>query len=203
MLMDERLIELSQLPAADLERLAVLHVSVMHTLLSDLGLPLVRRYYQVARADPNVIGLCFQSVSGEIVGWAMGSSSPDRINAQLRFPLAWFALQMFRVLLTRPLVLLQLIASIFASSSPSDLKVGAVELTYIGVASAQRRKGLARKLLNAFIEASRAHGYRSVVLSVEQENTAAIALYQKAGFQTIKIFKEGHYQRHRMELTLA
>ena len=82
------------------------------------------------------------------------------------------------------------------------MKSNAIELTYIGVAPDQRGKGLGRDLLNAFIEASRVAGYRSVILSVEKENESAIALYEKAGFKVIRTFSEGRYKRHRMELTL-
>ena len=83
------------------------------------------------------------------------------------------------------------------------MKSGAIELTYIGVAPNQRNKGLGRKLLDAFIEASRSSGYHSVVLSVEMENAPAIALYEKAGFKIIQSFSEGRYKRHRLELILA
>ena len=109
--MDDRLVEFSHLTSQDLKRLAVLHHAVMHTLLSDLGLPLVLRYYQIAQADPKVIGLCAISPSGNALGWAMGSPHPDRINAQLRSPLTWFVLQMLRVMFTRPAVLWQLASS--------------------------------------------------------------------------------------------
>jgi ribosomal protein S18 acetylase RimI-like enzyme len=199
--MDYRLIEFSQLTDDDVKRLAALHCSVMHTLLSELGLPFVLRYDQLAQADQKVIGLCASSASGEILGWAMGSPHPDRINAQLRSPLTWFMLQMSRVMLTRPLVLWQLASSVLAGSE--ELKPGTMELTYIGVASDQRGRGLGKKLLNAFVETSRSSGYRSVVLSVEKENSSAIALYEKAGFKITKTFAEGRYQRHRMELILA
>jgi ribosomal protein S18 acetylase RimI-like enzyme len=201
--MDTRLIRLSQLANDDIKRLAILHHSVMHTLLSDLGLPIVLRYYQIAQADPNVIGLCASSLSNEILGWAVGSPHPDRINALVRSSLAWFLLQMFRVILTHPLVLWQLISSVLSAAGQAELQTGAIELTYIGVASDQRGRGLGKKLLLAFIEASRSKGYRSVVLSVEKENSPAISLYEAAGFQIIKTFSEGRYQRHRMELTLA
>ena len=63
-------------------------------------------------------------------------------------------------------------------------------------------KGLGRTLLNKFIELSRLKGYHSVVLSVEEENQTAIALYEKSGFKIIKTFSEGRYQRHRMEYIL-
>lgn len=201
--MDYRLVEFSQLTHAHINRLALLHYSVMHTLLSDLGLPFVSRYYQIAQTDPEVIGWCAVSADSEIFGWAMGSPHPDRITSQLRSPLSWFVPQMFRITLTRPIVLWQLISSIFSASNRADIKDGMVELTYIGVAADQRGKGLGERLLLGFMERSRSLGYHSVVLSVEKENSAAISLYQKAGFKVINTFSEGRYQRHRMELTLA
>jgi ribosomal protein S18 acetylase RimI-like enzyme len=201
--MPVRLIELPTLSNDEIKRLAVLHHSMMHTLLSDLGLPMVRRYYQIAQMDPAVIGLCVLSETNAILGWAMGSPHPDKINAALRSPLAWFLLQMSRVALTRPLVLWRLISTVLSSSSQAALKTGEIELTYIGVSSTQRGKGVGKKLLNAFIEASRSHGYHSVILSVETDNSPAISLYEKEGFKVIRTFSEGHYQRHRMELILA
>jgi ribosomal protein S18 acetylase RimI-like enzyme len=133
----------------------------------------------------------------------MGSPHPDRINAQLRSPISWFVLQMFRITLTRPIVLWQLISSVNSSSNHADVKDGGIELTYIGVATDQRGKGIGETLLREFIQASRSRGYHSIVLSVEKENSAAISLYEKAGFTVIDTFSEGRYRRHRMELTLA
>ena len=83
------------------------------------------------------------------------------------------------------------------------MKSGAIELTYIGVAPNQRNKGLGRKLLDAFIEASGLAGHRSIILSVETENAPAIALYERSGFKITQSFSEGRYKRHRMELVLA
>ena len=200
--MDYELVPLAQLDDDDVKRLAVLHHSVMHTLLAELGLPMVLRYYQVARSDLTVIGMCALNSSNEILGWTMGSPHPDRINSGLRSPLPWFVFQMLRVMFTRSLVLWQLISSALSSSAETEMKSGAIELTYIGVAADQRGKGLGRKLLNAFIEASRAAGYHAVALSVEIENESAISLYKRAGFRIIKTFSEGRYQRHRMGLIL-
>jgi GNAT superfamily N-acetyltransferase len=201
--MDRRLIEFAELTETDLKRLAVLHRSVMHTLLSDLGLPVVLRYYQLAHAYPEVIGRCARTASGDILGWAMGSPHPDRIHAQLRSPLTWFVPQMLRVIVTRPLVSWQLLSSLLSASSEAGLKPGAVELTYIGVSPEQRGKGLGKQLLDSFIEAGRLNGYTSVVLSVEKQNVPAVSLYENAGFRVTKTFTEGRYDRHRMELNLA
>lgn len=200
--MDVELIPLSQLNDSDIKRLAALHHSVMHTLLSDLGLPMVLRYYQIAQNESDVIGFCAVSPSGEMLGWAAGSPHPDRINSRLRTPLPWFALQMLRVMFTHPFVLWQLITSVLSSYAENEFQHDAIELTYIGTESNHRERGLGRKLLKAFIEASRSNGYRSVLLSVEKENSSAVALYEKSGFKIIKIYSEGRYQRHRMELIL-
>lgn len=199
--MKYELIPLSQLDEDGMKQLAGLHHSVIHTLLSDLGVPMVLRYYQIARLVSDVIGFYAITPSGEILGWAMGSSHPDRINSRLQTPFVWFMIQMFRLLFTRPLVLWQLISSVLSALAQEDIRSNSIELTYIGVVLNQRSKGLGKKLLNAFIEASREKGYRSVILSVEIDNKPAIALYEKSGFRVIKTYSEGRYQRHRMELT--
>lgn len=198
-----RLLDISELDDDSLEQLAVLHHSVMHTLLSDLGLPIVLKYYQVARSDLSVIGACMVIPPNEIIGWTIGSPNPAALNANLRKPLSWFLLQMSRVALMHPLVFKQLVSSVLSSSAEMEVSKDAVELTYIGISPAYQGKGLGRTLINKFIEQSRAKGYHSVVLSVEKQNTIATALYEKSGFRIIKTSTEGRYQRHRMELTLA
>lgn len=200
--MNYEIVPLSRLEDYQLKQLAQLHHSVMHTLLADLGLPMVLSYYQIARSDNSVLGICALDSSKKIMGWAMGSPHPDRINSALRSPLLWFAFQMLRILFTRPIIFFQLISSVLSSSAETEMKSDAIELTYIGVAADQRGMGLGKDLLNAFIEISRESGYRSVVLSVEKDNEAAIALYQKSGFKIAKTFSEGRYERHRMELIL-
>lgn len=198
---EHRFVKISEMDDDSLNQLAELHHSVMHTLLSDLGLPIVLKYYQVARSDFSVVARCALDAAGSIVGWAIGSPNPEVINAKLRSPLAWFLIQMMRLAVTRPLVFKQLVSSIFSSSA--QMEVGAIELTYIGVASSQQGQGLGRKLLNKFVEECRMKGYHSVVLSVEDDNRAAVALYEKYGFHITRSFSEGRYHRHRMELILA
>ena len=200
--MDEhRFAKITELDDEGMKELASLHHEVMHTLLSDLGLPLVLKYYQAARSDLSVIGISALDASSKILGWAIGSPQPAAINTKLRTPLPWFLLQMLRVAATRPMIFKQLISSVFTSSA--QMEADAIELTYIGVASSQQGKGLGRALLNKFIEESRLKGYHSVVLSVEDENKAAVALYEKSGFHITRSFAEGRFQRHRMELILA
>ena len=193
---------ISQLDPPAIDRLAGLHLSVMHTLLSELGLPVVVRYYQACHADSSVIGLCALSPEGEVLGWAVGSPHPDELNARLRRPLNWFAGQMCRLVCTPPGVFLQLLASVLSSSLQMEGETGAIELTYIGVAPSARGQGLGTELLKAFADAGRAAGYRSIVLSVETDNPEAASIYRHCGFQITKTFEEGRFQRHRMQLLL-
>lgn len=201
--MDHMLVRISQLDKDGIKGLAALHQSVMRTLLSDLGMSMVLRYYQVALNDSAVVGICAISPSGEMLGWALGSPHPEEINSHLRTPFVWFFSQMLRLAFTRPLILWQLIFSVLRSSVQTDIESGAIELTFIGVAVHKRNQGLGRELLNAFIETSRSLGYHSVILSVEREDVPAIALYEKAGFKISQSFSEGRYKRYRMELVLA
>jgi ribosomal protein S18 acetylase RimI-like enzyme len=192
---------LSEAGAEDLESLARLHLAVMHTLLADMGLPFVLRYYENAKMDASVIGYYAVSTGGAMLGWAIGSPHPGLLNARLRRPPAWFVMQILRLARTNPFVLWQLIISISSSAGQME-GTDAIELTYIGVAGQARRKGLGAGLLKAFTDGSRSAGYRSVVLSVERGNAEAAGLYARAGFGVIKTFREGRFERVRMELVL-
>ena len=189
---------ITELDSTGLDQLAALHHAVMHTLLSTLGLPIVRRYYEICQRDAAVVGIC--AGEGDLLGWAVGSPYPERINAQLRSPLTWFAGQMLKLAVTRPAILMQLAQSVFAASDANALRPGQIELTYIGVSPTARGRGLGKGLLSAFLEASRAAGYVSVALSVETDNPAAIALYTNGRFHITSSFHEGRFERHRMEL---
>ncbi|MFN4016203.1 MAG: GNAT family N-acetyltransferase [Reyranella sp.] len=62
---------------------------------------------------------------------------------------------------------------------------GEAELLTIAVASAHRRRGAARQLLGAIVESARAGGARTLFLEVGADNSAALALYESLGFQSV------------------
>lgn len=198
--MNFKITPLSHLNDDQIKGLARLHHRVMHSLLTDLGLPFVERYYRIASRDSSVIGMCAVNDEGNLLGWAVGSPKPNQIARRMREAWAWFLIQMLRVSLTHPKLILQLVAS--ARSSSVEMNEGTIELTYIGADAPTRKQGLGHALLNAFIEAARAKKFSAVELSVEADNAGAIALYTKAGFEIIASFKEGAFDRHRMELKL-
>ena len=198
---DHKIVALSELDDVGLRSLACLHQSVMHTLLTDLGLPLILRYYRIAQMDESVIGFCLVSADGDLLGWVVGSPHPGALNAKLRSPVRWLALQIFRLAVTRPKALWQLWLSV-NSSSKHIADDRTVELTYLGVAPHARGSGLAKSLLQAFVNAGRAAGYEAVELSVEEDNSAALGLYAGSGFILKRTFVEGRFARRRMEFVL-
>jgi len=200
--MEHKIIPLRDLNDEQVLELARLHHAVMHSLLTDLGLSFLERYYLIAQKDENVIGYCAVSESGTLLGWVSGSPKPDQLNGQLREPLTSFIPQMLRLLFSRPRILWQLVSTVFSTSGQTDMKDDAIELTYIGVSREQKGTGIGTKLIDRFITASREAGYHSVILSVEVDNPPAIALYKKTGFETVRTFSEGRYQRRRMELKI-
>jgi GNAT superfamily N-acetyltransferase len=215
--MNYTLISLQQLSSQFLPSLADLHSATMPTLLADLGQPVVLRYYQLAQKDPSVISFCALASSDEtplsqsiqnpsfifhpssLLAYVLGLPSPSGLNSHLRSPLPWFAAQMLRLAFTHPFVLWQLAQTIFSLSDENIIHPGQIELTYIGVAPEARGQGLGKTMLTAFVNAARRAGYKSVVLSVETDNPAAIALYTKFGFTITRTFSEGKFHRHRME----
>jgi len=200
--MDTSIIPFSKLTPDQLSRLAALHTAVMHTLLAELGMPLVLRYYQAAQLETGVIGVCACDPSGEITGWAMGSADPSTLNSRLREPLVWFCGQILRLALTRPGTFIELLRTLIKPSDANNIQRGQIELTYIGVSPEAQGKGFGKSLLQTFTTAARSAGFDSVVLSVETDNPSAVRLYQRFGFQVIRNFKEGRFERYRMELSL-
>lgn len=197
--MEPVLVSLSKIEHRDLQGLAHLHETTMRTLLSDFGSEIVLRYYETARTDESVIGYCAYLPERRLVGWVVGSPHAGALFSQLSRPLPQFLTQFLRAVVKRPTLLRQLVTSMFFSSDEDDLD-DAVELTYIGVSADARRLGVGYALMQAFLAASWEAGYRSVVLSVEKQNTGAIALYKDFGFSVIREFKEGRFDRYRMEL---
>ena len=59
------------------------------------------------------------------------------------------------------------------------------EILSVAVAGPRRGRGLARNLLNLHLRRLAALGARAVLLAVDEHNTAAIRLYDRAGFREI------------------
>lgn len=67
-----------------------------------------------------------------------------------------------------------------------------MHLLNLAVHPLQRRRGIARALLNAGLARAREHGAAVVWLEVRPSNTAALALYHSFGFEEIGV-RPGYY----------
>jgi len=56
----------------------------------------------------------------------------------------------------------------------------------VGVVPAERRRGTGRRLMHALHENARSHGVERVWLEVIVENTSALALYEKLGYELVQ-----------------
>ena len=74
----------------------------------------------------------------------------------------------------------------------SRMAAGEAEILSVAVASSQRGRGLARQLLTLHLRTLAGLGIRVVFLEVDEANTAARRLYQRAGFQEAGR-REGYY----------
>ncbi len=68
-----------------------------------------------------------------------------------------------------------------------------LEILNIAVASTERQKGLGWLLLNKVLQTAVTMGVQNAILEVRQSNTAALALYAKAGFTQVGL-RKNYYQ---------
>ncbi len=190
--------DLKTLEADQLSALASLHYATMPTLLSELGLPVLHRYYQLAQNQAGCLGF-LATINGEAVGWAFGSKDPGMVTRLLAADRVWLASQLAKVFVNNPKGIL-LLAGALLMPGDNSIPEGGIELTYIGIGRNWQGKQLGRQVLDHFIHAAREAGYSSIILSVEEDNSSALHLYATAGFKTIRQYKEGSYHRRRMLL---
>ena len=81
------------------------------------------------------------------------------------------------------------------------------ELTLVAVAPAERRRGIARRLVLAFAAAAKERGATEVHLELRAGNSSALALYQRGGFACVgrrkKYYAHGNEDAVLMTLDLA
>lgn len=61
----------------------------------------------------------------------------------------------------------------------------------------ERRRGLGRALMEACHDRLRAMGIRRVILEVNVQNDAALALYERLGYERAELLK-GYYENYRV-----
>jgi ribosomal protein S18 acetylase RimI-like enzyme len=191
-----------QIDPALITPMAKLHESALKILLSEMGFPFVLRYFQLAVEDPSVIGFYAMSEANTLIGYVVGAPRPDELNSKLTRPRLWFLGQCLRLLFTRPKVLWQAVVSSLTLSKQVASETDAIEVVYMSVDPQARGQGLGRALMQAFHDASREAGYKRVFGSQEVDNNTSIGLLTSMGYKVKYTFREGHYDRQRIELIL-
>jgi ribosomal protein S18 acetylase RimI-like enzyme len=191
-----------QIDPALIVPLARLHEASMRILLSDMGFPFVLRYFQIAVQEPRVVGFYVLSEANLLIGYVVGTPRPSELNSRLTSPFLWFAAQCLRLLFTRPRVLWQAIISSRSLSRQVASEAEAIELVYVSVDPEARGQGIGQMLLHAFQEASRTAGFKRVVAIQELDNMPSIALFASMDYKVKDKYREGQYDRQRVELIL-
>ena len=83
----------------------------------------------------------------------------------------------------------------------SRLAAGEAEILSVAIASAWRRRALARPLLDLHLRRLAGLGVRSVFLEVDEHNAPACRLYRRAGFREVGR-RQGYYQAGTAALVL-
>jgi RimJ/RimL family protein N-acetyltransferase len=172
-------------------------------LLSKLGYPFVLRYFEMAIKDERAFGFYAQeNETGEIMGLSLASPEPSTLTSNLPRDRSWFIKQILKVLLTRPLVFLQMIISSITIKGQMEDDPHAIECVYFTVDPKFRGHHLGRTLQKALMDEGRKQGYKKIFASIETWNEASLKATQANGFTIAKTYREGKYHRHRLESKL-
>jgi len=193
---------LQELSPSKVSRLAEIHMGD-HGLLSELGFPFVLRYFEIALKSEGVIGVYAQDEgSGDLIGYNIASSKPAMLTSQLTDDRKWFMKQILGVALKRPSAFFQLVISSLTIRNQMEGEADAIESLYLTVDDKYQGQKVGRTLQGALIEEARMAGYKRIVGSIETRNIPSLRMCLSNGFTIKKTFREGKYNRYRIEKIL-
>lgn len=128
------------------------------------------------------------SVYRIIIRWAMEEFEELYASEQACFGGSWTR-EMLRSELENPLTVLvfERVDGIIASFAFGRVAVDEAELFQIGTLPEYRGRGLAKSLLERLHDKMRERGAAVCFLEVRSRNAAAIALYEKSGYERISV----------------
>ena len=181
---------------------AALHRATLTGLLTELGTPATEAFYAGCVGTPLAIALVDLQES-RLRGFVLGSSHPDVLRRDvLRNNPVGIVSALAVAALSRPAAILSLITHVRRADHDSiDLR--APDLTYLAVAPDTRHQGVGGSLVHAFSERIRATGVAAYELSVDDDNTAGIAFYERLGFRLTGRYREFGRPRRRYRLLMV
>ena len=180
---------------------ARLHRASLTGLLSRLGPRAACAYYSGCARSAAASGFVLLE-AGEVRGFVLGSLRPGELQREVlrRNPFG-ILLGVGAGVLRRPSALWWLARS-FRGPDAGSYDATVPELTYLAIAAEHRGGGAGRRLVEAFTAALRAAGAAACELSVDADNAAAVAFYERLGFLPVGSYREfgALHLRYRLEL---
>jgi len=181
------------------DQVAALHCATLTGLLSELGAPAVRAFYTGCVRARSAVGFV-DLHNGEVRGFVLGSARPGGLKrAVLRQNPAGTTAGVLLGLLRRPAAIAWLMKS-FKGPDEGGFDGDEPELTYLAVSPTYQKSGVGARLVDAFTRAMSEAGVPEFALSVDDDNAAAAAFYERRGFKPIGRYREfgaGH-RRYRL-----
>lgn len=184
-----------------IKAVAALHRATLTGLLTELGTSATEAFYAGCVGTPLAIGLVDLRES-RLRGFVLGSSRPDALRRDvLRNNPVGIVSALAAAALTRPASFLALITHA-RRSDHGNIDLGAPDLTYLSVAPDARHEGVGASLVHAFGKRIQATGVAAYELSVDDDNLAGIAFYERLGFRLTGRYREFGRPRCRYRLVM-
>lgn len=181
-----------------------------------VGARFIKTFYKFYISSPDGIVFVATSPSGKVVGLVTGGK-PELRKQFSRIHLPFYILDIILAALTSSLARKRLMQHAFSAINRILVKVRILSqdsdknepapgptgtwssLLSIGTEPSFRRRGTGKSLMEAFRAESMARGYKTMRLSVHLDNTAAIALYKKCGWQVSLETPRGIYFTRKVD----
>jgi ribosomal protein S18 acetylase RimI-like enzyme len=180
---------IASLESRHIEDVARLHRASLTGLLSDLGLPAIKAFYAGCLRTDLAVG--FVDVeAGALRGFVFGSPHPEKLRPEsFRSNRIETLLALGFGVMRRPTLIGSLL-SVNRASQREDYDRTAPELIYLAVSKSSRGSGVGAQLVKAFTAEMVKRGVSGYELSVDEDNSAAIAFYEREGFKLIGRYRE-------------
>lgn len=183
---------------ADIAFVASIHLAAFDGFfLSQLGYRFLCVMYRAFFRSPSTLFIVFETASGELAGFAVGSfqGKKDRWLAIRSLP--HFLVAVLPAVLRNPAPVVQrLWARFFNAGESPQVSPSAAVLRSIGVMPSARGKGIAASLLQAFEVLARSKGAGHVFLTTDEiNNERAQRFYERAGYEFVARFQQDRKRR--------
>jgi hypothetical protein len=183
---------------ADLDQLTHIHLSSATSVgqfLPLLGTRFLREYHRVLMRGKRSLVLCQEDNEGTVVGFISGTYAAEEHTAALRSHRSTLVLAALPALIRKPSLLLGMLKR-FRSVRSNRIDGGYIagagcRLSYWGYLPGKRSGGSAIFLLQTWLSTAKDCGAQSVLLEVDESNSAVLKLHQMLGATVSRRFVTG------------